>query len=679
MKKAQVTMFAVIGGVIVLASMLFFTFKETVVKRNIETERTQIVEELPNEFLPIQPFMEECLAKTALQGLIVLGERGGYIYAEKLRLDSGASEGDAVKFAQASDLLIPYWYYLSSPNTCRGECAFDTKRLPLKGKDDSVERQLEKYIENNIDYCLNGFEQIKKLGFDVEVKGKQKAETTIKEKEIDVMLTYPIKVKKLDNNFNIDTFATKIELDLNSIYRMADYVTNLERDYRFLEKHAINLMVGFSGMDSEKLPPMSDSSFEIVSKIRWKKSDVKNRMQTILVSYIPFLRILDTPNYADIDTGNNFVDGLYNYAMTLPNNISINNLEVTFNYYDFWDLYFELNCKGELCEPESGFIDLLPIGLQRYNFVYDLSFPVLVEIKDSEAFNGKGYTFKFMLESNIRNNEAMKADFNPLPAINEEANIFCDKLNSGIISISAKDSISGTLVDGVEVLYSCIDSCYVGEMKEGVIETKLPICEGGMLVFKKEGYETKYYEYSSSLDKSDSIRIELKPKKELYFTVKKKMLLRQGDEWSFSNQESDLEDYETAIIAITRNTEFGEEVNYIDVKKGITEPLELSEGLYQIEISIYTDKGYYIPAEKRNVLGKEINIEQLNMSSFITGRTLLNYTFSRDELSKSKVTLYVIASNIYGIPMEERNAEDIIIDYDKFASQYKEELKPRVE
>ena len=72
----------------------------------------------------------------------------------------------------------------------------------------------------------------------------------------------------------------------------------------------------------------------------------------------------------EVSTGNTYKDKLYNLGFGIPNNSSVQEIEVAFEYLNFWDIYFDLNCNGEICEPEAMFTDLLPIGVQRYNFAY---------------------------------------------------------------------------------------------------------------------------------------------------------------------------------------------------------------------------------------------------------------------------------------------------------------------
>ncbi len=462
---------------------------------------------------------------------------------------------------------------------------------------------------------------------------------------------------------------------------MAEYLTGLEQKYRFLERAALNLIVGFSGMDSKKLPPMSDSAFELSSSVKWRKSLVKQNIRNTLMAYIPLLRVVDSLNWQEVDTGDYYADKLYNYGMTIPNNSSIDDFGISFSYLDFWDIYFDLNCNGEVCEPESAFTDLLPIGIQRYNFVYDLSFPVLVEIDDPSAFKDQGYTFNFMLESNIRNNRAMPALFEPLVSVIEEGSMLCDedKRTSGNIRMEVSDALDGSKVDGVEVIYTCIDSCHIGEVKEGLLETSLPVCLGGALSFRKDDYETNYVMFDAFRGRADSIRVSMNPYKTLSVDVKKKILAKQGSEWVLDG-EGDIGESETAIVTLSKYSDEGS-YDILEVTKDSEQTVSLSEGTYEIEINLMSDRNFYIPPETREVDDEDVHIQEFNVTSPVIGRIRINYSFSKSEVLRSKLELYVLAADLFEIPLNERTVNDLGItnEFEDYTKKYYIELVPKLE
>ena len=656
LRKSQVTIFIIIGLVILISLIIFLLVKSKIEKEEIAPGKSMIVEELPTEFLPVRPFVDSCLEQTAIQGLTILGERGGYAYTDHLDPKPNPTDGNAVRFSQGSDLVVPYWFYLKSDNTCLGTCNFASEKLPLKGSRNSIEAELSTYIEDNIERCFNGFEGIKEMGFDVEAKAKPKIETYINDDNVVVALEYPMTISK-NNRIEVQNFHVNLDLNLKRIYDMSDYLSNLEQDYRYLERAALNLIVAFTGIDKNKLPPMSDSEVKLSSTVSWKKSEVKENVKDILSSYIQLLRVANTMNWQEIEGNNIYQSKLYNRGLSIPNNISINDLEVNFYYLDFWDIYFDLNCDGEICQPESGFFDWLPIGLQRYNFAYDVSFPIMVEITDPQAFHDEGYTFSFMLEGNFRNNQPLQAHHTELVSSGVEASMLCDenKRTSGDITIQVLNANNNEKLDDVEVIYECIDSCYIGTTTNGQLVSQLPICLGGLLTFKKEGFLDNYVEFDTELEQKGRVLVHLEPKKEMNVELMKQTLLQSNGAWIPGPVEP-LDEKETAIITFK-----GSDYQIVEVTHNSSDTVQLSEGLYEIDISLIRDEDLTINAPEG---------PPLNTSSFITGATNLQYDFSDSDLEKDTLLLTVLSADIYRIPPEQRDISDIVTDYSDLEKEH---------
>ncbi|MBR9700067.1 hypothetical protein GOV09_06425, partial [Candidatus Woesearchaeota archaeon] len=613
MGKAQVSLFIILGIVILGAVGMFFYFRGEVIKGDILPAVTDIVEELPSEFLPVQPFVERCLEDTATNGLHIMGQRGGYIYTEALHPGGVATEGDSVAFSRDSEMIIPYWHYLASENECTGECEFSSKMLELRGEN-SVEEQLERYVDEHLKECIAGFGGIEELGFIVDELKEPTSTVTIAERNVIIELDYPLEVSRGENRFDIERFFVTLDLDLRKVYEMATYLTELQQEFRFLERATTNLIVGFSGVDKEKLPPMSDTTFEFGSSVRWNKRSVKRSVQSVVMGYIPLLRVVDSLNWREIDTGRYFADKIFNRGMSMPNNISIHDVNVNFNYLDFWDMYFDLNCRGDICEPEAMFTDLLPIGLQRYNFVYDVSYPVMVELEDPAAFNDQGYTFNFMLEANVRNNEPMPALFTPIVLLDAvPESLLCDgnKRNSGEVIIETYDSLTDNALDDVQVYYTCIDSCYIGETEEGRLESSFPVCLGGSVLLKKEGYEDHFFTYDSSKERSDRFVVKMNPIKELTVEVKKKLVKKQGDEWVYDGQISDLAEDELAFVSLSKDNDF----DLAEITFDKNEKITVAEGTYEISIDLIKEKGFVIPEHNENIAGESIKVDEFSTNS----------------------------------------------------------------
>ena len=675
MRRAQVSLFVILGIVLVVSTALFVTLRGRVGEQSLQPV-SEAGAQLPNEFSAVQPFVESCLEKTAKEAGIRLGERGGYIYTEALSPESAPTEGDAMRMSRGSTLILPYWFYLESANSCQGRCAFTSARLPLTGGN-SVETQIERYVDEHLGACLGGFRSFTDLGFEVK-PGEWKTKAVVGASDVAISLDFPLTVTRGGSKETFRQFSASLDVPLRDIYTLAQHIADTEKDYRFLERATLNLIVGFSGRDSQLLPPLADSTFTLSPGKRWVKSQVKQRIQGILTSYIPLIRMSGTPGFSSIETDSLLSDKLYG-QMVIPNNSSVSDVEVSFLYLDFWDPYFDLNCDGEICKPEESVIDILPIGVQRYNFVYDLSFPALVELRSAEAFNSEGYTFSFLLESNIRRNAPLPALYQPIPGIEDEFGTqLCDadKRTSGAIAFTIKDKATRQPLSDVDISYSCIESCVIGTAQNGALSSRLPLCLGGTLSFRKDGYVTVFQRFDARLDEPGQVEAELAALKELQVDVRKRMLQYRDGQWKLAGEQP-LEEGDTAVITLTQKN--GAASVSFEAKPGEPFSVQLAEGLYAGTVDLFTEKRLVIPERTLEFEDEKVKVDRIEQEGFASGSASFTYSITSEDLSHGKLVLSVLSPDILGIPLEERQMGHLNILNKLDDESYAEQVRPRFE
>src|SRR3989338_7169716 len=74
MKKGQVTLFVIIGILIILGVALFLIFRE----RSVPTEQTISSIQIPSEFSPLNEFVTSCVTQVSKDAIIKAGQHGGY-------------------------------------------------------------------------------------------------------------------------------------------------------------------------------------------------------------------------------------------------------------------------------------------------------------------------------------------------------------------------------------------------------------------------------------------------------------------------------------------------------------------------------------------------------------------------------------------------------------------------
>jgi len=704
-RKAQVSIFIIIGAILLIAAGLIFYTTTREKGQEISPGVFVSIQEVPVELDPVSNFVSACLDDVSTTGIKLIGEHGGYIDPDNAQLSkqtfkisNNPTESDAVIFAPGGNLKIPYWFYLESNNECTGTCKFTSKQPALREKDNSIEKQLNRYIEQELPNCINNFESLEQQGFQITELSEIKIDTRIAESDIVVILDYEIKAKKEDVTSSISQFFVRIPVNLQKIYNLATEISNLQQQFRFLERHTMNLIASFGSVDENKLPPISDIRFEFGSTTSWRRSEVEDKIGQILTSYISLFQVDGTKNFNRDFYSSELKQRIYDSMIVPVADTQYSDLDVNFNYLDFWPLYFDINCNGEICEPESVSTNLLAfIGLQRYNFVYDVSFPVLVEIFDEQALNNRGYKFNFFLESNVRNNEELPTNFVPLQAANTpQTSFLCnlDNRNSADVTVNAKDSLTSSPLKDVSVTLSVLDeSCFIGTTDEtGSLVTKFPTGTAGAVVsLIKQDYLSKFQLLDAKADEETSLEAELDPILTKKIIVKKKLVEKTNGVWEFTGKESNLGQNEEAIVTLTRISPLTEEdFSAVTSLQGPNPgEIRIAPGVYEVNINLFLKENLRIPEQKQKVVtglfglidqreitypGIEFNAD----SPYPSGGLMLTITLTKQDLEKDTIVLYAVSPALQNVPESQRSILDLeqTANIEDYSTVYASSLKP---
>jgi hypothetical protein len=185
-KKGQVTIFIVVGILIVAIVAVIFIFRN----KPISDETSFEADYIENLFL-------YCMEEVSLDGLNYIGLRGGYyIIPEEIKAEYIADETS--------------YYYLDSK-----------KILP---EIERIETELEKYILENFDFCID-FQGIEEKGFEVS-KEKFNVSVNILNEEIITEIYYPVTLKKGEDSLTFEEFDLNIPLKFYDIYSASGEVVD---------------------------------------------------------------------------------------------------------------------------------------------------------------------------------------------------------------------------------------------------------------------------------------------------------------------------------------------------------------------------------------------------------------------------------------------------------------------
>lgn len=329
-KKSQITLFIILGFVLLVVIGLFLYLSKYVDKQTShEATETQ---KIKAELQPIENYVTQCLDMVTKQGLEKLSSQGGYLYKSQggpLIDYKDADEG--LFFVNHNGYRVSYGisplgsdtggYYSKAPNypwetfpypsaTNNDEIfegLFGENKLPfIYFGPNSIKSQLEIYIKNNIKECIDWgvFEDTYEI-----TENDLNVNLQIAKEDVDVLLTYPliIKNKATGDTTAMQNFFVREDIRLQKMY---NFVNNL-----------INNDVMYMGFD---ISTASISGFHVQVK-----EDVYDKDDIIIVRDANSL--INKEPYKFVFARHNRMPALYyvhRTEMTRPNGYEIKDIDL---------------------------------------------------------------------------------------------------------------------------------------------------------------------------------------------------------------------------------------------------------------------------------------------------------------------------------------------------------------
>lgn len=656
-RKGQITMFVILGLVLlILFLIIYFGFIRK--SGGVEPEK----EIVPTEFRPVQQYVESCIHRLGIEAIKKMGVHGGYIdpldlelTQERLRfMPSQQTSFELASITGTEEGVTPYYAYVP------GKASYYNYRIESKAPSIlNINSQLEAYVTRELPSCTGEFEELKKTGgFDSLVADNSNIITKayMREEKIEFFVDYKITAQKEGVTKTINAYQTTVNFPLKGYRDLAIMIARSEVLNQFLESFTTNLIMYHSGLDMNRLPPVVEYSDDYYI-LTWSNARTKNTLDLLLLSYISALQVNGTYNYQEItEGGENDIEAKFFKSLSLNLfNGTLPNVSISF-YYPPGTLASKVQpSKGDLIKPSievtEGNKFIAKSQFNTYRFFYDVSYPVIVEIR-AEDPNSEipEYSFIFAMESNLIENKPVLAwllgmstvewDISyvnlttEMADVDEENNdviiteqipskrLFCDESTwlSGNISVRVEDAVTSAPVEGVIVSFGCgdYDECWLGETKlaeDGLSAEwtgKTPICTGGYLAMSKEGYGSK----SVTLSTQEGIDMVVEPRamyklKELSVSLKKLEVNRiyTRDDWTWTVGEASIGyeqeiDNENELVVLTI-TQTGFDAGSTPISQNImfggdSEPyqnISLAPGEYIISATLQDKIGFTIPKE----------------------------------------------------------------------------------
>jgi hypothetical protein len=491
LKKGQVTLFIIVGIVIIIAAS-FFLYYRTLLLPGVEF--------VPDDAMPVKNYVESCLSSVGEKAIILLGMQSGYIkIPDQVKLNQLY-----IEFAPNSQMQIPYWEYNSQ------------SFIPTI---ESMQDDISSYIKDNMDKCLDF--TVFKDSFSIEQQNQTEIETVIADDNVDISLSYGLVLtsKLTDEQTKISKFHSSIPVKLKQAYELGKKILEAEDANMYLE----NITIDWLSMNPKI--PLNGIEFHC-SDLKWRVSDVKDQIQQTIYYNIPSLMVKDTDHPAflendsvyeklrtytleDINKGKypdiKTPDDAYDYSHYLLDvRTDPTTLKAGFFYNPVWGMDLTARpsengiMKSNKQEGSEEFLSFMCLNV--YHFNYDVVYPIEVLIRDDSAFNGAGYVFRYGFQVMVNHNKPDRKGF-----LNPEFNMVgthplgeCEGLAGPTYDIRAigldEYGIANMELKDVNITYDCYKfNCFLGqtEADQGSyrLRTKLPVsCSNGFIVAQKPGY-----------------------------------------------------------------------------------------------------------------------------------------------------------------------------------------------
>jgi len=574
--KGQVTIFIIIAIVLVSAVVGFFIFKDILFRETI-----------PSSFEPVYTSFLSCLEENTFSGISILESQAGYIYLPEFEPGS-----TYMPFSSQLDFLgnpIPYWYYVSGNNIQR-------EQVPSKSK---MQEQLAQFVDEKIKNC--NLKDYSEQGFSISF-GEPEASATITDNGVEVNLNMPLDIAKEEDAVKIKSHNIKLDSNLGKLYTTAKIVYDYEQNNLFLEKYAVDIL--------ELYAPVTGVEISCSPKT-WVLEEVFDDLHDAVEANTLALMTTNSP----------FKSEESKYFVV---DISADE-DIRFINSKNWAYSFETISDSPIliANPVGNQAGLGILGFcyVPYHFVYNLKYPVLVQVSDGAE------TFQFPVAVVVQGNNPRE----PLDteAVDVELPELCKHKNSEV-NVRIYDS-SLKPVDA-DISFECFGTqCNIGKAEAGVLNSEFPQCVNGYILAKAEGYADTKQIYSSVNSGSVDIIID-----KLY------------------NLNVDLKlggaSYDGNAIINFNSDENSRTVVYPEQKS-----VELAQGQYEVSVYIYKDselklegttQQQCVESPKSGIKGMlgfteqkcfDINIPEQIISNVLAGGGKQNYYVLESELAASGI------------------------------------------
>lgn len=590
-----VVLAVVIVSVVVILSIILVT-------NNMDNQSIRDVTAVDN-------LVYSCFESSLIDGLILLGKNGGWLDYSVFEVNQESpTEGNVLPVSDTE--YVPYWFYMSDNNLCDQDCSFSTMSRNLS----DIERDLQIYVSEKTKKCFSDNYDSEDhssiyYNYDVQLNDEPVVDIIFKNKEVIADLFFPITItEKGTENIKIrEQYSVNVDVPFKEMYELSQKIVLYNEYSRKLDAIFLQLVSLYSGLNENLLPPPYELTVLDVSPVIWDIKSIKDKISySLLPSYLNQLEINNSKNQDVINLPEIEKEAFEDLLLWDLKDSRISNYVVDLTYNPKWKPFISFDPYQGYIYPmdveadNNFFTGMLGLtGIKKYDVNYDVSYPVLVELKDEKAMSNQGYTFRFALEANIRNTEIMTSE--GVYSTADVPSTLCDKdlWSEETYSIKVVDQNNNPVNDVSLTLSAFSDSCFLGKTdNNGKLETALP--EGIFTIDgEKQGYVILSHLVEVPFDLVDeNYKLIAYPEKEIIFKVGKETITDDKlDEKNFDNSlgSFDIDEIGTIIMTNKDNQKYVYSFNINSMQ--IDEKIALVPGNYSIYAIVIYNNTVTIPEE----------------------------------------------------------------------------------
>jgi len=613
-KRSQLALFIIIALIVVVAIAAFFIFRDRLFPQNVS-----------ESIAPVYNYYTSCIQSLIEDGTKIAGTHAGYLENPEFKAGSTyAPFGSELGFLGQG---IPYWYTISGNGVA-------SENIPsIK----TIESQFNNYLASQIGKC--GLENFSGSSYEISL-GKASFSTSIRDNKIAVKVNQRINIKRGEEQFSIGNFEVDYDSSFGKLYAAAKKLYDYEKKNMFLENYSVDVLYTYA--------PVSGVERNC-SPIIWNPHEVFNRLRDALEANIQAITF--SGDYYE-NTNQYFIAGK-------DSDLQIKDMQANFIYSRDWASRFEV------WPTKNNLMVANPVGTQQglgamglcyvsYKFVYDLYFPVLIQLYDNNAEELFQFPFAVVINKNVPRESIATNTY-------EQQSSICDNANTNI-TISTYNINLEPIEANLQ--FKCItDSCPLGKSvlnngsKTASLTAMVPQCYNGILIADAPGYKQKKYTISTNEETSAEIVLDKEYKLGLEIYVDN---VRVSDLAILNVEEND----NSSLPVVTATSPFNKD-------------LDLAEGDYIFDLKVFKSGGVTIPATttrqcvetaKEGVLGffgftedrcTDITIPSQQITTIPYAGGKVNKYVTQSELDKASI-LRVYAKSIK-LPS---NSDEIQESYD---------------